>query len=432
MNKVAARCILVMSLSVALMTANAWGQMKGQLDLDFIARRIPTTLTGEIKLDTPSEFTMLEFAVASRLDLAWKSGFIDPRVRAAINTAGLEHFVLSSPFNFGALPLVQARLDKFTLVPEVWVAVPFENVTDVNNLPNSVVIPPGNPLFVSARATVSFSVGGFDIEHLVMLDDVNFPGPSGSYDPLFYNTSDQNFGVGSLTSASWRASLGFSMRAEVGLSASTANKSIKGYSARGKVTPDSSFLRLGVGGIRLPSTSLLGVGIQDVRLGTSFSIATGTDATFGTTISISGAAWEGTSISMSISLSSTPPTASAISLSVTEGPFTVGVALDSLDITGLSARCGNSLNLGPISGSWSLSASGIERGLTGLAFSLSLAQGIFSTNTSMTFSQRGETFGFASWSNKLIFRFSPAVVSVQVTFGRYGLTRAAVATSVSF
>ena len=432
MSRVAVRCMLVAGLSTLVLTVAALGQLTGRLDLDLIARRIPTTVTGEIKLDTPSEFTMLEFAVASKLDLRLRTGFIDPRLKAAINTAGIEHFVFSSPFNFGDLPFYETRLDEFTLVPEIWVAVPFENVLDVNNLPNSVIIPPADPMFVSARATLSASVGGFDVEHLIMLEDVNFPSPSGSYDPLFYEHSDQEFAIGSLTTASWQASIGVSIRAQIGLSASGASKSIKGHSAKGKVTPDSSFLRLGVAGIRLASISLFGVGLQDVKLGTSFSVSSGTDEKFSTTISISGGAWEGTSISMSISFSTWPPTVSAIMLSVTEGPFKLSIAMDTLSVTGLSASCGTSLNLGPISGSWSLRASGIERGLTGLAFSLSLAQGVFSTSTSITLSERGDDFGFASWSSKLTFRFSPAVVSVQATFGRYGLTRAAVTTSVSF
>ena len=421
--------------SIVFVALGAWavaGQLSGSLSLGVIARRIPTTLTGEIKLDTPSEFVMLEFAVASRLDLTVKTGFIDPRVKAAVNTAGIEHFVLSSPFAFGNLEFYEVQFDELSVAPEVWVAVPFENVLDVNNLPNSAIIPPGNPLFVSARVTLTASIGGFNIKHLVMLEDVNFPSPSGSYEPLYYEHSDQEFAVGSLTSASWRASIGFSMNAQVGLSASGGGKSIKGHSGSGKVTPDSSFARLGVGGISLGSVSLFNVGLQSVTLGTSFSVATGVDERFGMTLALSGEAWSGTSISGSITLSPYPPALNGLTLSVTNGPFKLGIALDELDITGLSASFGTSLNLGSISGSWALSASGIERGLTGLAFRLSLAQGVFSTSTSVTFSQRGEEFGFASWGTQLSFRFSPAVVSVQVTFGRYGLTRAAVTTSMSF
>jgi hypothetical protein len=178
--------------------------------------------------------------------------------------------------------------------------------------------------------------------------------------------------------------------------------------------------------------SLFGVGVQDVTLGTSFSVATGTDEAFSTNIVIAGAAWEGTSISLSISLTATPPAVSGFTLTATQGPFTLSIALDEFEIDGLSASCGDTLNLGAINASWSLRATGIERGLTGLAMALSLAHGTFSTSTSITFSQLGDHFGFASWTSRLTFRLSPAVVSAQATFGRYGLTRAAVTTSVSF
>jgi hypothetical protein len=63
---------------------------------------------------------------------------------------------------------------------------------------------------------------------------------------------------------------------------------------------------------------------------------------------------------------------------------------------------------------------------------LSLSQGIFSASTGVSFAERAEKFGFASLSSSLTFRFSPAVVTVQATFGRYGLTRAAVTAGVVF
>ena len=421
---------MIAAILIVLVTLPAHAQLSGRIDLDMIGRRIPTTVTGEIKLDTPSEFTMFELAIASKLDLTVRTGFIDPHVQAAINTAGLEHFVFTTPMQFDG-PLLFG-FDDVGLVPEIWIAVPFENVVDVNNLPNSVMIPPGDPLLATARVTFSTSIAGFDLEQILMLDDVNFPSPSGSFDPLFYRHTDQDFHLGVLTQARWRANGGFSMNVQVGLSASSSSKSIKGHSSKGQVTPDNSFLRISVGGIRLATFSLFGVGEQAVVLGTSFAVSTGTDETYNTTVSISGPLWKGTTVSTSISFASSPPTVSQIRLSVDGGPFRLAIALDTLEILGLSASCGDSLNLGSISGSWSLSLTGLERGLTGMAVRLSLGQGGFSTDTSITFSERGDDFGFASWSTKLIFRFSPAVVSAQVTFGRYGLTRAAISTSVSF
>jgi len=424
----------LVALIVCALSTAAVGQITGGLDLNIVARRIPTTVDGEVKTDTPSEFTSLEFAIQSELDITLLTGFIDPQIKAAVNTAGLEHFVFLSPFSFEDATVLELPLENIGLLPEVWVAVPFESVVDVNNLANSSVIPPGDPLFVTARATFEVSVFGFDLEHLVMLEDVNYPAPGSSFDPLSYDHADQRFAVGNLTSISWRASTGASMRLNLGLAASSGSKAIKGHSASGKVTPDSSFLRITVGGISLGQASLLGIGVQDVTFGTSFSVSTGTEEVINSTISISGPAWDGASLGMSISFAALPsvPTMSAITLSATSGPFKISLALDTLEITGLSASCSGTLNMGAIGGSWDISASGIDRGLTGLSFRLMLSQGTFSANTSITFSQSGDNFGFASWSNVLTLRFSPAMLSARVTFGRNGLTQAAISTSVSF
>jgi len=432
MRRSKARFIWLAGLIVVVAALSSWAQLSGQFDLDLLARRIPTTVTEESQMGTPSEYTVLEFAIGSELDLTLNTEFIKPQLKANINTAGIEHFVFLSPITFSDVSIQGATLDRLSIVPEIWIGVPFEYVRDINDLPNSVVIPPGNLLFASARATVACTIGGFRVEQLFMLDDVSFPRPSGSYDPLYYEHSDQEYDVGTLMTVSWRASIGVSMRAEFGLNASQASKSIKGHTARGSVTPDSSFARVTVGGIKLGSTSLFGVGIQNLVLGTSFSVATGTDHTLSTRVSLSGEAWSGASISGSITLTPIPASLSGLSLSISAEPFRLGIALDDFDITGLSANLGSSLSLGAVSGSWSFSATGIERGLTGLAGRLSLAQGTFSTSTSVSFSQSGDKLAFASWSSSLSFRFSPAVVSVQATFGRNGLTRAEMSVRVVF
>jgi len=186
----------------------ASAQLSGRFGLDLVTRRIPTTLTGEIKLDTPSEFVMLEFAIASNLILNVDFGFARLNVDAVVNTAGPEHCVIKAPMNFGELSFYEITFDKLSIVPEMWFAVPFEAVTDVNNLPNSVIIPPGDVLFVKARVTFSTSIAGFNITHLAMLEDINFPNPGSSYTPLYYPVQSQSFAIGSLTSASWRAQMG--------------------------------------------------------------------------------------------------------------------------------------------------------------------------------------------------------------------------------
>lgn len=86
-----AACLLLFACG-----ALSQAQLSGQFNLDVVTRRIPTTLDGEIKLDTPSEFVMLEFAVASKAVLNIDFGLIDLDIDAAVNTAGPEHFVLKT------------------------------------------------------------------------------------------------------------------------------------------------------------------------------------------------------------------------------------------------------------------------------------------------------------------------------------------------
>jgi hypothetical protein len=173
-----------------IVSSSAFSQVSGRLGLDLVARRIPTTKATDIQLDTPSEFVELEFSIASNLIVNADFGFADLNLDATVNTAGPEHFVMKAPMDFGNLSFYEIAFDKLSILPEVWFAVPFAAATDVNNLPNSVVIPPGDILFVKTRFTLSASLYGFNVTHLSMLEDVNFPSPSSSYDftdPLHYS-----------------------------------------------------------------------------------------------------------------------------------------------------------------------------------------------------------------------------------------------------
>ena len=414
----------------------AFGEVSGRFGLDLIARRIPTTLTDEIKLDTPSEFTVLEFAIVSKLVLETDLGFADLNIDAAVNTAGPEHCVIKAPLELGHLSIYGFQFDGLNLIPEMWFAVPFETVTDVNNLPNSVLIPPGTIMFVKARFTTSFSFAGFTISHLAMLEDVNFPNPSSSYAPHYYSVQSQSFAIGSLTTVSWRTPWGVSVSAKLGINASEAGKGIKGYSATGSVSPGNFFASVAVSGIKLADINLYGTNIQSLMLSTSFSCTkppagTGTTS-FNTVINLSGKLWDKVSISGSVTLTPFPPKFGGVTLSASMEPFQVSFALDTMELKSMSFRFSTGLNLGAMTGSFALTASGLERGLTGLSMRLALSQGIFSAGTTVTFADRADEFGFSSWGSTLTFRFSPVVVTVQVTFGRYGLTRAAVTTGVVF
>ena len=429
---VSVACLLLLSCGVA-----SHAQLSGQFGLGIITRRIPTTLTGEIKLDTPSEFVMLEFAIASNAVLNVDLGLFDLNIDAAVNTAGPEHFVFKAPLNFGSLPIYEITLDELSVVPELWFAVPFEAVMDVNNLPNSVVVPPGDILFVKARVSFSTSLAGFTVRSLVMLEDINFPNPGSSFTPLTYPVQSQSFAMGSLTSVSWRAKIGVSVSTDIGINASRSGNSVKGYSAGGRVVPGNMYAKFNVSGIKLGDIQLFGTSLQSVRLGTGFTFSKAPTETTGTTslsttISISGRLWDNVGISSSITLRPLPATFGGVTLSITADPFRLAFALDTMTLKSMSASVSSGLSMGAMTGSWGVSATGLERGLTGASVRLSLAQGIFSAATSVSYATRGEQFGFASWATTLTFRFSPAVVTVQATFGRYGLTRAAVTAGVAF
>jgi hypothetical protein len=227
------------------------------------------------------------------------------------------------------------------------------------------------------------------------------------------------------------------MSANIGVNASQSGRSVKGYSATGSVLPDNFFARVGISGIKLADMNLGGTAFQSVMLGTSFSFTqtpTQTEGTtaFNTRINLSGRLWDKVSIGGSVTLAPFPPKFGGVRLSISMEPFRAAFALDTMTLSSMSFSFSTGLNMGAMTGSFGLTASGLERGMTGLSMRLSLSQGIFSAGTSVAFANRAEKFGFASLGSTLTFRLSPAVVTVQATFGRYGLTRAAVTAGVVF
>jgi len=411
------------------------GQMSGQFGLDIIARRIPTTLTGEIKLDTPSEFVMLEFAIASNLVLTVPLGFADLSLDVAINTAGPEHFVFKGNAALGEVDIYGLILEGVSVVPEMWFAVPFESVLDVNNLPNSVLIPPADTLFVRSAVTSTVALAGFTIKHLLMFEDVNFPSPGSSYAPLYYPPPQTpslgpKYAIGSMATVSWRAACGISISSVSGINAAQAGKSVKGYSASGSVLPDNWFENISVGGISLGDIPCAGVMLYDAYLGVGVTVSV--TQTMSGTVSFSAKLSETMTLGSSLTLFRHPTQWGGLSVSTSLGPFRLSARLDQLQLTSLSAGFNSSLNLGSVTGTYAISVSGLERGMTGLSMRLAIAQGMFSGNTSISFAQSAASFGFASLSTRIALRVSPGVITFQATFGRFGLARAAVSTGVVF
>lgn len=432
----------VLSVVVALcgglaLSVAASAQLSGQFGLDLAARRIPTTLTDEIALDTPSEYAELEFAISSNLAVDADCGFATVTVDAAANMAGAEHGVGIVDVPLAPLPLGGIVADEARIKGEMWAAVPFESVTDVNNLPNWVVIPNGDPLFVAARLTASVEYAEFAARCLFMLQDVNFPNPNAGYVPLFYGVADQDFGLGMIFSGSWTSPHGSSVSLALGFNASQAATIIKGYSASGRVDSGTCssglcnyFLNGSVGGIPLCDMDLGIVCLTDARAGLSFSVST--TQTLSATLSISAMAYEDVAFGTSFTLLKGPLESTGLQLTGSIGCFDFGILLDKLELTSLSAGCDTKFSHGALTGSFSVSATGLDRGLTGLSTRLSVSQGLFSAATSVAFAERGGDFGFSSLGTQLAFRIPPGTISVQATFSRFGLTRASVSTGVTF
>ncbi|MCX6092302.1 MAG: hypothetical protein NTX23_05505 [Candidatus Bipolaricaulota bacterium] len=270
-----------------------------------------------------------------------------------------------------------------------------------------------------------------------MLQDVNFPSPSASFTPLFYELADQDFGLGSILTTSWSSSLGSSVSLALGFNASQSGTVIKGYSASGRVDSGECpadlcnyFLNGSIGGIPLCDVPIGIATLRDVKMGISFSVST--TQTLSATLGISAEVAEDVGFSTSFTLFKDPVTPAGLNISGSLGCFDFGVSLDKMDITSLSTGCSTPFSYGALTGAFNISATGLDKGLTGLSARLSISQGLFSAGTSVSFSQRGDKFGFASLGTQFAFRIPPGTISIQATFSRYGLTRAGVSTGVSF
>lgn len=408
----------------------ALGAVSGRFGLEFAVRRIPSTLTGDIVLDTPTEYAELEFAVASDLNVRVDSGFASLLVDATVNMAGAEHMVIMGDLPIKDLSLYGIVIDKLRFVPEVWVATPFGSVTDVNNLSNSTVIPPGSALFATGRISTTCTIGGFTVKHVAMLQDINFPKPGASYTPPdTYTASDQDFAVGSLLYTSWRSQAGYYANMTLGLNAGQSGTSVKGYSAAGTVDPGNWFVSGSIGGIKLGEFTRGADWIADPQIGLSFVAST--TQTMSGTVGFSARVY-GMAIGASLGVFSNAGAFSGISLSGTAGCFHFALGLDELKLTSLSARFSTPLDLGTMRGSFTTSVTGLEKGLTGLSMRLSLTQGLFSAGTSVSFADSSYGFRFASLATQLTYRLSPGTIALQAIFSRNGLTRAALTTGVAF
>jgi len=386
--------------------------------LSLSATPMPCTLSEEIESETPCERAFLKWDIKSIIDLDVKFGNTDYFLDTALSISHPEHLVLG----------LQSDVGGFTLRPEIWFAAPFESITDVNNMYNSVVIPPGDPLFVTARLTTTYNVGSFRFKNLFMYEDVNFPGYS--FDGMEYTAQSQSFKVGDILYLSGRLENGISISSRTSFCAD-ASTSVKNYSASGGVDPDCENEineRLSISGITIGPVRLYESINIDIKDDTTVSSRTG--------ISFSVFDWSRFSTSLSVDIIPLDIEMGSISVGLSADPFRLNMSFSELQEPKFNAVTGSfreRFKVGLINGSFSANATVQgDKGLTAVSMSLFVSQGTVSSSHSLSFSRWDDRFQFSYLNNRINLRLSPFTFTASPSFNSNGLRRLAISTGVMF
>jgi len=388
--------------------------------LSLSATPMPCSLTDEIKTDTPCDKTFLKWEIKSTIDLDLKIGQTDYFLDSALSISHPEHLVLGLKTEVGGL----------TLKPEAWFAVPFEGVTDVNNMYNSAVIPPGNPLFAAMRLTTSFSLSKIRFKNLFMYEDVNFPNPRSSFENLEYDAQSQSFKVGDIFYFSGRTESGIFYSSRTSFCA-FGSMSVKNYSASGGVDPDCE------NGIS-ERFSISGLKIGNLRLSETINLDLKEDLKVASRTGLNFAVFDWARLSTSLMANIIPfdIDMSGFSVGFTVDPFKFNVSFREIEepkFNAATASVHQSFSLGMINGSFSTNATvQNEVGLSSVSMALFVSQGTISSSHSLSFSRRDGDFRFSYLNNRINLRLSPFTFSASPVFGENGLTRLAMSMGVMF
>ena len=404
--------------------------LSGSTTVNLSAIPLPCTLVGEIKLDTPCERTVFSWDLDMAINLKLTFSPTELWLDAAGGFAGFEHVILGGSKTFAGVEVK----------PELWFAVPFESVTDVNNLPNAAVIPPGDMLFAQARLEARGKAGEFDVIWVSVLQDLNFPNPSADFPHLSYGVQSQSFAMGSYVTISGPVVDPVRFGLQIGMGAEPGGYQVKGYSKSGKAVPERLYARLTLSPIPVacPYCDSAGLPISDVRLGLTVQIEPKDDPFLSLRGSINLKAFDtvrvGTSFSMKLPAGiewggfsvSAPTDLGTLNLHFDpQGEFKSGT---------LNMSYRTDLNLGWTSGSFMARATATsEHGISSASATLSLGQGTFTSNYNLAYAWRSDKgLSFASFALRFKINLNPLQVGVHLTFGRYGLGRFTVSTGYVF
>ncbi len=401
--------------------------ISGTFGLDVLAIPIPATLVDEIQLDTPAELTLLKFGMEAELDLSASfSGDATAHLNTALSIAGLQRCVLDGKFYLGPLGIK----------PEVWIAVPFETVTDINHFMNWVVIPPGDPMFVKMRCTTDFGMGDIDVTNLFMLEDVTFPNPLADFVPLQYTVQSQSFHTGDILTIKTEPVAGVTLTSVTRFCATEATNAIKGWSASGSVDADASLCdefcfneSLSISGLQYCGLSLwfkLDVNpCGDPALSSPTPILALTGG---------GSLSDILSLGITGTFSLFPVNIAGFSLSTTLcDVISVTMQFSELfEMEQLSARAQAPIDTGIMQGS--VFAYCTFAGTAGKACTVgaTLGHGTVSGGLSFMFSEQAGSMRLTGTTARLEFKNAPASFTISVGFGRSGLAQAGFGVGISF
>ena len=395
--------------------------VSGRYSLATMVMPVPVTLIGGIQLNTPGEMSLLKFGIESELDFTatiWDAAF---HLNSAINIAGLERVILDASIPLGP----------FDTKLEVWHAVPFETVTDVSHFTNSVVIPPGDLMYVKTRFEVSGEFDSFSFNNLMMIEDVTFPNPYTDFVPLTYAAvQSQSFHVGDILKVTFEPYPGVTLRSVTHISADGGSRPVKGYSASGRVDAESTMCdelswneTLTLTGLEycgIPFWFSLKVdpcGAEILRLTGGGSFSKFGDLELSGGFSLFPLAIGG----YSMSFSWCDNVSASVSLS------------KNFEFLSANVRCNIDIPFGAMTGKFTTAASfASDLEATNISMGVSASQGTFSGGLNVGISQQADTLRLSSVSTNLGMTFTPVRVTFSIVFGRTGLRQASLNVGVTF
>lgn len=423
----------------------ARADVTGSSRLDASMKPIPCTLVDTIDLDTPCERTILTFDIESIISVSLVSDHMRLTTDLAAGIAGLEHGL----FNW------DATIGQLDLTAQLWFATPYESVTDVNGLPNTVVIPPGELRFVTFRLATEFNQGGLFFRNLAMFEDVTFPSPNADYGTgdcdgdgnpegtcvrgIQTNPSTQyqtpSFAFGNLVTLFGQTTSGILVNAEVGICADSSSVQVKKASESNSVNPDCAtdpkpdllfdFTRLSVSGIPI-GPQITGRSSVDCRKVSECSLRS--------SLNLSGGPLP-ISTNFTIEDLFSLRFSNTFSVRAESGPATVTIGFSDFQYRSIRLNFSQAFDMGIFSARLS-GSTGISRGtgITGANVSLSVTSGTFNAGHSIALirdpSEDGLRFG--SLNVRMGLSFSPGEVSIRAAFGRSGLSEALVSIGLQF